>query len=67
MLLPALTLLAALFSATESEDAVKRLLPRLPKGPVAISWQNLTAMPAEETDRAKDETVLPAREDKRKP
>jgi hypothetical protein len=38
-------------TASESEDAVKRLLPRLPKGPVSIVWQNHSSMPGDEVER----------------
>jgi hypothetical protein len=49
----ALLLLPALLTATEGEDAARRLLARLPKGPVALTWQNLSTVPADEADRVK--------------
>jgi hypothetical protein len=39
--------------ASESEDAAKRLLARLPKGPVSMTWQNLSGIGTGEADRLK--------------
>ena len=42
----ALTLFAA-----ESDDALRRLVPRLSKGPFSIIWQNVSTMPSDEVER----------------
>jgi hypothetical protein len=37
--------------ASEGEDAARRLLARLPKGPLSLTWQNLSTISADEADR----------------
>jgi len=52
-LLLALVVCSVTASASEGEDAARRLLGRLPKGPVALTWQNLSTISADEVDRVR--------------
>ncbi len=40
-----------LLFAADSDDAVKRLISRLPKGPFSVVWQNLSTIPSEDVER----------------
>ena len=52
-LLLALVVICSTASASEGEDAARRLLARLPKGPVAMTWQNLSTISADDADRVR--------------
>ncbi|BDC49960.1 hypothetical protein F183_A22760 [Bryobacterales bacterium F-183] len=43
--------LSALAVANEAEEAVRRFLAKVPKGPYAVVWRNLSTMPAAEAER----------------
>lgn len=49
----ALLTLSMLAMASDTEDAVRRFLGKLPKTPVTVVWRNLSTMPGDEAGRIK--------------